>query len=96
MAVPRTVAHRRIGASESWAHRSEGRVETEAGSTSAAGRHAVVTATAGIQFGEGFPRLAKRSAQLAVLRSLTSSEGNHARASHLMHSGHVPRVVRLH
>jgi hypothetical protein len=48
------------------------------------------TAVAGLQISEHLPLLAARMRQLALLRSLTSKEGNHQRARYLMHTGYVP------
>jgi hypothetical protein len=52
---------------------------------------AIGTAVAGIQICEHLPRLAARMKQLALIRSLTSKEGNHDRARHLMHTGYPPQ-----
>jgi hypothetical protein len=52
---------------------------------------AVGTAVAGIQICEHLPKLAARMKQLALIRSLTSKEGNHERARHLMHTGYPPQ-----
>jgi len=60
------------------------------GTSNAAGARAVSTNVAGMQFGSLLPRLATMADKLAVLRSLTSKEGSHARARHLMHTGYTP------
>jgi hypothetical protein len=52
---------------------------------------AISTAVAGIQVCEHLPRLGARMKQLALIRSLTSKEGNHDRARHLMHTGYPPQ-----
>jgi hypothetical protein len=52
---------------------------------------ALPTAVDGVQIGEHLPRLAERARQLAIVRSLTSKEGNHDRARHLMHTGYPPQ-----
>jgi hypothetical protein len=52
---------------------------------------AIPTSVAGVQIGEHLPRLAARMRQLALIRSLTSKEGNHDRARHLMHTGYPPQ-----
>jgi len=52
---------------------------------------AISTAVAGIQICEHLPRLGTRMKQLALIRSLTSKEGNHDRARHLMHTGYPPQ-----
>lgn len=51
---------------------------------------AIETSVAGIRVSEHLPRLARQMRRLAVVRSFTSKEGNHDRARHLMHTGHVP------
>lgn len=48
------------------------------------------TAVSGIQISEYLPLLAARMKQLAIIRSVTSKEGNHQRARHLMHTGYAP------
>jgi hypothetical protein len=52
---------------------------------------AISTAVRGIQVSEHLPLLAKRMKQLALIRSLTSKEGNHDRARHLMHTSYPPQ-----
>jgi uncharacterized protein (DUF1501 family) len=47
------------------------------------------TAVKGVRISEHLPRLAKRADRLAIIRSLTHSEGDHARATHLMRTGYV-------
>jgi uncharacterized protein (DUF1501 family) len=51
---------------------------------------AIPTAVPGVRVSEHLPRLAARLDQLAVVRSLTSTEGNHDRARYLMHTGYAP------
>jgi hypothetical protein len=52
---------------------------------------AISTAVPGIQICEHLPRLGARMKELALIRSLTSKEGNHDRARHLMHTGYPPQ-----
>jgi Protein of unknown function (DUF1501) len=52
---------------------------------------AIGTAVAGIQVSEHLPLLAARAKNLAIVRSVTSKEGNHQRARHLMHTGYPPQ-----
>jgi uncharacterized protein (DUF1501 family) len=52
---------------------------------------AIETAVSGLRFAEHLPRLARQARRLAVIRSLTSREGNHDRARHLMHTGYPPQ-----
>jgi RNA polymerase sigma factor (sigma-70 family) len=48
------------------------------------------TAAKGVQISQHLPRLAKLADHLAIIRSLTHKEGDHARAAHLMRTGHPP------
>jgi len=52
---------------------------------------AIETAAAGMRISEHLPRLARHGRRLAIIRSLTSKEGNHDRARHLMHTGYPPQ-----
>jgi RNA polymerase sigma factor (sigma-70 family) len=47
------------------------------------------TATKDVQISEHLPRLAKLTNHLAIIRSLTHREGDHARGSHLMRTGYA-------
>jgi hypothetical protein len=59
--------------------------------TKVAGPHkAIATRTAGLQISEHMPQLARLSDKLAVVRGLTSKEGNHQRANYLYHTGYSP------
>ena len=51
---------------------------------------AIDTKIAGVQFSEHFSKLAAAADKLAVIRSLTSPEGDHDRASTLLHTGYQP------
>jgi hypothetical protein len=51
---------------------------------------AIGTRVGGIQIAENMPRCAQVMQDLAVLRSLTSREGNHQRATYLLHHGYLP------
>lgn len=48
------------------------------------------TSVAGIQIAEHMPHCAKVMDQLAIIRSMTSKEGNHQRATYLLHHGYLP------
>ena len=50
----------------------------------------VRTTLPGVHISEHLPQLARRTGDLAIVRSLTYREGNHARARYLMHTGFVP------
>jgi hypothetical protein len=52
---------------------------------------AVETAVRGVRISEHLPRLARQMKRLCLIRSLTSKEGNHDRARHLMHTGYPPQ-----
>jgi hypothetical protein len=52
---------------------------------------AIETAARGVRISEHLPRLARLGKHLCVVRSLTSKEGNHDRARHLMHTGYPPQ-----
>ena len=54
------------------------------------GTKSIATAVPGIQIAENLPELAGVMDQLAVIRSMTSKEGNHRRASFLVHTGSLP------
>lgn len=59
--------------------------------TSVGGAHkAIDTAIKGVQFAEHLPGLAAMAGDLAVLRGMTSKEGNHQRAQEYGRTGHVP------
>jgi hypothetical protein len=50
----------------------------------------IETAAAGLRFSENLPKLAKMADQLAVIRSLSTKEGDHGRGTYLMRTGHQP------
>jgi hypothetical protein len=52
---------------------------------------AIETSVSGIRVSEHLPKLARQAKRLCLLRSLTSKEGNHERARHLMHTGYPPQ-----
>jgi uncharacterized protein (DUF1501 family) len=51
----------------------------------------VQTAVPGLRFSEHLPRLARQARRLAVLRSMTSKEGDHGRATFLAKTGYLPQ-----
>lgn len=51
---------------------------------------AISTAVSGMEFSENLPELAKVAGDLCVVRSMTSKEGNHPRATYLLHTGYLP------
>ncbi|MFO0549186.1 MAG: DUF1501 domain-containing protein [Polyangiaceae bacterium] len=60
------------------------------GSKGAGPFKAIATRAAGVQISEHLPGLAEQMDKIALVRSVTSKEGNHARAQELAHTGHVP------
>jgi hypothetical protein len=51
---------------------------------------AIKTAVPGIQICENFPHVAGAMKDIALVRSMTTKEGNHQRATFLLHTGYVP------
>lgn len=51
---------------------------------------AIATSVPGIEIAEGLPKCAGVMDQLAIIRSMTSKEGSHPRASFLLHHGYLP------
>jgi len=49
------------------------------------------TSVPGIQIGEHLPKLAKQMADCAILRGMTTKEGDHTRATYLMRTGYLPQ-----
>ena len=50
----------------------------------------IATAVPGMRFSEHLPKLAAHADSLAILRGLSTKEGDHTRATELMHTGHLP------
>jgi hypothetical protein len=50
----------------------------------------IATNAAGLRFSEHLPKLAKHADRLAVVRSLTTKEGDHERGAHLVRTGFPP------
>lgn len=51
---------------------------------------AISTSVPGIQIAENLPRVADVMDEIAIIRSMTSKEGSHPRASFFMHHGYLP------
>ena len=49
------------------------------------------TAVSGMKFSEHLPRLARQSNHLAVIRSMSTKEGDHSRATSVAHCGYLPQ-----
>lgn len=50
----------------------------------------IATASTGLRISEHLPKLATMSEDLAVLRGLSTGEGDHGRGTYLMRTGHAP------
>ena len=57
---------------------------------------AIKTRIAGAQFTAPLERLAEQAHKLAVIRSMSSKEGNHVRARYLVHTGYSPTPTVQH
>ncbi len=57
---------------------------------------AIDTSAKGVQICEHLPQVAEQAHHLAIIRSLTSKEGNHDRAQYLMHTGYAPTASVKH
>lgn len=54
---------------------------------------AIPTATPGLRLSEYLPKLAAWTDKMAFVRSMTSKEGDHARAVHFVRTGYVPQAA---
>jgi hypothetical protein len=50
----------------------------------------IKTNVPGVEFSEHLPLLAKQADKMAIVRSLSTAEGDHNRGTYLMHTGHAP------
>ena len=57
---------------------------------------AIDTSVAGIQIAENLPHWPRSMNDLAIIRSMTSKEGNHQRATYLLHHGYLPMASVKH
>ncbi len=57
---------------------------------------AIDTRIKGAKFSEHLPLIAEQADKLAVIRSVTTKEGNHDRAAYLMHTGYAPSTTLQH
>jgi len=55
----------------------------------------IETSIPGLKFSEHLPKLAAMADHLAILRGLSTKEGDHGRGTHLMHTGYAPGVGGL-
>ncbi len=51
---------------------------------------AIKTSVAGIEIAENLPHVAQSMNDICLIRSMTSKEGSHPRATYLMHTGYLP------
>ncbi len=51
----------------------------------------IATAAPGLKFGEHLPKLAEHAKSVAVLRGMSTKEGDHGRATYLMRTGTLPQ-----
>jgi len=62
-----------------------------------AGPHkAIATSVPGVMISEHMPQLARMATKLAIVRGMTSKEGNHQRAQYLGHTGYSPNPTVMH
>ena len=52
---------------------------------------AIETSVSGIKISEHLPSLAKHAEHLAIIRSMTTKEGDHSRGTYLMRNGYLPQ-----
>ena len=52
---------------------------------------AIETATPGIRISEHLPRLARETDDMAIIRSMSTKEGDHGRATFHLRTGYVPQ-----
>jgi uncharacterized protein (DUF1501 family) len=57
---------------------------------------AIRTRARSISLSEHLPQLAEKGDKIAVVRSMSSKEGNHARAQYLLHTGYSPNPTVVH
>ncbi|MEO1496187.1 MAG: DUF1501 domain-containing protein [Planctomycetota bacterium] len=65
-------------------------LDPKLGESGAVGSASIPTAVPGIHLSENLPELAKETNDIALVRSLTSREGSHPRAQHLLQNGYLP------
>ena len=65
-------------------------LDPKPGTESGGPTEAISTAVPGIQLADNFPRLAEIMRDVALIRSMTSKEGSHPRATYQMHTGYIP------
>jgi uncharacterized protein (DUF1501 family) len=76
-----------------WLNGGPSQLETfdpKPGTVTGGATRAIETRVKGLRFAEYLPGLAERADRLAVIRSLSSREGDHTRARYLLHTGYTP------
>lgn len=66
------------------------------GKTEMAGVKAIGTSAEGIQVSEWFPRLARQMHHVSLVRSITSTQGVHARGTYLAHTSYMQTATMVH
>ncbi len=66
------------------------------GHANGGGTRAIPTTVPGMRFAEHWPAVATVADRLAVIRSMTSKEGSHPRATFYMHTGYLPNPSARH
>ncbi|MGE0607113.1 MAG: DUF1501 domain-containing protein [Pirellulales bacterium] len=56
----------------------------------------IATSVPGIEIAESLPNIARGMEDMAIIRSMTSKEGNHQRATFLLHTGYFPTASVKH
>lgn len=51
----------------------------------------IATSVPGIRFGEHLPKIAKHAHHMAILRSMSTKEGDHGRATYFLRTGYLPQ-----
>jgi hypothetical protein len=57
---------------------------------------AIKTSVPGVMISEHMPRMARLASKLAIVRGMTSKEGNHQRAQYLLRTGYSPNPTVIH
>ncbi|HEV3025890.1 MAG TPA: DUF1501 domain-containing protein [Pirellulales bacterium] len=65
-------------------------LDPKPGHANGGGTKTIATSVPGTHLADNLPKLATMAGELAIIRSLTTKEGNHQRASFLLHTAHVP------
>ena len=65
-------------------------LDPKPGTDSQGPTRSIATATPGVAIAEHWTRLARVTDDLAIIRSMTSREGNHGRATYLLHTSYAP------